>query len=176
MSLQQLRFPRTRIFSSDIDNELGAGALSVTDVQPDYTDIEYEDTATDAATVSEFMLRRGHDPAVGTPAAIAGRHLRIRTVSGSVTLDGQDEAIFIDPALAASITLTLPSASSLIPGKMYCIGDQSGVLTVLKTVTIARTGSDLIGGQTSIVLATAGAGITLVGDGSSGYAVVGQGL
>lgn len=71
---------------------------------------------------------------------------------------------------ANSITITLPLAS-IGNGKRVIIKDESGTATT-GTISIARSGSDLIDGQTSESLTTNYESITLVSDGVSKWFII----
>lgn len=71
---------------------------------------------------------------------------------------------------ANSITVTLPLAS-VGNGKRVIIKDESGTATT-GTISIARSGSDLIDGQTSESLTTNYESITLVSDGVSKWFII----
>jgi hypothetical protein len=54
-----------------------------------------------------------------------------------------------------NVTVTLPLGTSVVQGKTYIIKDESGLINVSASyqITVTRSGSDLIDGQTSFVIA-----------------------
>jgi hypothetical protein len=54
-----------------------------------------------------------------------------------------------------NVTITLPLGTSVVQGKTYIIKDESGLISTnsLYQVTVTRSGSDLIDGQTSFIIA-----------------------
>lgn len=74
----------------------------------------------------------------------------------------QDRTLFYD-ATAGAFTMTMPAISSVPTGWEVHIHETAGLGTAL---TIARTGSDLINGGTSVGLATPFSTMILVSDGS----------
>lgn len=79
------------------------------------------------------------------------KKLTVTVVSGSVTLDGDDE--FIVANSGAVFTITLPDSADF-PGKPFYISNKGA-----GTVTVAATGTDTIAGDASIELAQYKSGI-----------------
>jgi len=54
-----------------------------------------------------------------------------------------------------NVTVTLPLGTSVVQGKTYIIKDESGLISTngLYQVTVTRSGSNLIDGQTSFIIA-----------------------
>jgi hypothetical protein len=54
-----------------------------------------------------------------------------------------------------NVTVTLPPGTSVVQGKTYIIKDESGLISTngLYQVTVIRSGSNLIDGQTSFIIA-----------------------
>jgi hypothetical protein len=54
-----------------------------------------------------------------------------------------------------NVTITLPPGTSVVQGKTYVIKDESGLISTnsLYQVTVTRSGSDLIDGHTSFIIA-----------------------
>ena len=54
-----------------------------------------------------------------------------------------------------NVTVTLPLGTSVVQGKTYIIKDESGLISTngLYQVTVTRSGSNLIDGQTSFIVA-----------------------
>ena len=54
-----------------------------------------------------------------------------------------------------NVTVTLPVGTSVVQGKTYIIKDESGLISTngLYQVTVTRSGSNLIDGQTSFIIA-----------------------
>jgi hypothetical protein len=54
-----------------------------------------------------------------------------------------------------NVTVTLPVGTSVIQGKTYVIKDESGLISgnAAYRVTVTRSGSDLIDGQASFIIA-----------------------
>lgn len=82
------------------------------------------------------------------------------TGDANYTILSSDRGVY-HSALTAARTDTLPLANSVNPGQEFHITDFAGVATAVKTITLARSGSDTINGVTSIVAISAqyGAGI-----------------
>ena len=95
---------------------------------------------------------------------------------GSVTLTTLGACIFNTSPSASDyyvgvsngMTVTIPLGASLAPGKQYIIKDESGLAgtSVSSRVTVAASGSDLIDGQTSLVIALNYGAINLIWTGT----------
>jgi hypothetical protein len=70
--------------------------------------------------------------------------------------------------LTASMTLTLPAASGLLNGQTYVVKDEGGALDT-HAVTVTTQGSDVIEGQTSVVLESPYASIQIYCNGLNKY-------
>lgn len=78
-----------------------------------------------------------------------------------------DSVVYINAAFSAARTWTLPAASAYPTGRQLTILDTQGTVTPTNKLTIARSGSDLINGQTSYVLIAGFASLTLQSTGSA---------
>lgn len=78
-------------------------------------------------------------------------------------------------SMSAPRTVTLPLANSVNPGQQLIIIDESGTVNTTNTLTINRSGSDLINGSTSGLIRTAYGRAILYSDGTSNWtdAVIG---
>ena len=95
---------------------------------------------------------------------------------GSVTLTTLGACIFNTSPSASDyyvgvsngMTVTIPLGASLAPGKQYIIKDESGLAgtSVSSRVTVAASGSDLIDGQTSLVIALNYGAVNLIWTGT----------
>ena len=94
--------------------------------------------------------------------------LTTRAVTAATTPTNNDYVLLCDPA-GGAITVTLPLAASVQPGRAYFIRSTG----TTNAVTIARAGSDLIdGAATSITLAAAAVhGRFLVTDGTNWFTI-----
>ena len=90
------------------------------------------------------------------------RTIRTDSSSGSIVAGDQSISVVLVDATSGNRTETLPAASALT-GKFYTVKKTDASAN---TVTVARAGSDLIDGQTSFVLGTRYAAVTLISDGT----------
>lgn len=90
--------------------------------------------------------------------------------SSNYNIATTDDYIGCDSS-GGSFTLTLPLANTVQSGKRYIIKDEVGSATT-NNISIARSGSDLIDGQTGESLTTNYESITLVCDGASKWFIV----
>ena len=67
-----------------------------------------------------------------------------------------------------NVTVTLPLGTSVVQGKTYIIKDESGVISInsLYQVTVIRSGSDLIDGHTSFIIALNYGAVNVIWTGS----------
>src|SRR6266700_5446097 len=86
-----------------------------------------------------------------------------------------DRVVATSAAFTASRTWTLPAANAVNPGQSLTITDEANGITSTNTLVVSRAGSDTVVAQgttvSSITLASAGALITLISDGSSKWIV-----
>lgn len=75
--------------------------------------------------------------------------------------------------LSATRTATLPAASAYPAGRELVVADESGTVTAANVITIARAGSDLIDGTTSVDITKPYGFRRLQSDGVSKWTVVG---
>jgi len=73
--------------------------------------------------------------------------------NANYTVAATDVAVFQVGTMTAARTVTLPAASSVAAGIEIYIGDGSGTVSGTNTLTIARSGADLIDDATSVVIA-----------------------
>lgn len=96
----------------------------------------------------------------------------------SYTATAADRNIAVT-AVASSLTVTLPQASTYPPGQRIVVFDQSGQCAAGKTITVAPFAGDLINGSaapTAAVLNAAYLYIGLVTDGSTQWTIVDGGV
>ena len=86
-----------------------------------------------------------------------------------------DRVVATSAAFTASRTWTLPAANAVNPGQSLTITDEANGIASTNTLVVSRAGSDTVVAQgttvSSITLASAGALITLISDGSSKWIV-----
>jgi hypothetical protein len=100
-----------------------------------------------------------------------------RTTVGDAayTILSTDRLVVTSAAFTAARTWTLPAANALKAGTMIIVLDEQRTVTATNTLTIARAGTDTIeGGAASIVLASGGANVRLMSDGSSKWSLISQ--
>ena len=88
----------------------------------------------------------------GTPPPWYGVNPIQTGISSNYTALATDYYIGVN---GTNVTITLPLGTSVVQGKTYVIKDESGLILTngLYKVTVTRSGSDLIDGQTSFVIA-----------------------
>lgn len=96
----------------------------------------------------------------------AGMVHKRRVILSSTTIMNTDYYLAVYPT--ATVTLSLPSASSLSNGQTFVIKDEGG-LSGLKKIIIATTGMDTIDGQSTIELLSENAAISIYTDGTQKY-------
>jgi len=86
-----------------------------------------------------------------------------------------DRVVATSAAITASRIWTLPAANAVNPGQSLTITDEANGITSTNSLVVSRAGSDTIVAQgtavSTITLASAGALITLISDGSSKWIV-----
>ena len=93
-----------------------------------------------------------------------------RVVSASDSVLATDEVI-VTTGNAAAVTLALPAANTVVAGHSFTFKDGDGTAST-KNLTIARSSTDLIDGQTSQILVANYSSITIVCDGSSKFYII----
>jgi hypothetical protein len=93
------------------------------------------------------------------------------SIASSTTISPSDTYVVLEVDTTSSRTITLPLASSVAGGRIYIIKDVSG-MSRTNILTIARQGSDLIDGQSSIILNSNYGSVMVVGDGGSNYSIL----
>lgn len=96
----------------------------------------------------------------------AGMVHKRRVILSSTTIMNTDYYLAVYPT--ATVTLSLPSASSLSNGQTFVVKDEGG-LSGLKKIIIATTGMDTIDGQSTIELLSENAAISIYTDGTQKY-------
>jgi hypothetical protein len=88
----------------------------------------------------------------GTPPPWYGVNPIQTGVSSNYSAQPYDYYIGVN---GTNVTVTLPVGASVVQGKTYIIKDESGLITsnTAYRVTVTRSGSDLIDGQTSFIIA-----------------------
>ncbi len=88
----------------------------------------------------------------GTPPPWYGVNPIQTNISSNYTALATDYYIGVN---GTNVTVTLPLGTSVVQGKTYIVKDESGLISVngLYKVTVTRSGSDLIDGQTSLIIA-----------------------
>ena len=87
-----------------------------------------------------------------------------------------DVLVYTSVAFTGAHTWTLPTAANYGAGRILRVVDSLSTLTSVNALTLARNGTDTIGGLASIVLSQAGQAVLLVSDGNATWSVVGQGI
>ena len=80
--------------------------------------------------------------------------------------------VALTATIAATYTLTLPAANSVNTGTELLFVDEIGTITSTNNIKIKRTASDLINGDTIIVLSSAYSYSRLMSDGSSKWTLL----
>jgi hypothetical protein len=88
----------------------------------------------------------------GTPPPWYGVNPIQTNVSSNYAAQPYDYYIGVN---GTGVTVTLPVGTSVVQGKTYVVKDESGLITsnTAYRVTVTRSGSDLIDGQTSFIIA-----------------------
>ena len=88
----------------------------------------------------------------GTPPPWYGVNPIQTGISGNYSALATDYYIGVN---GTNVTITLPLGTSVVQGKTYIIKDESGLISTnsLYQVTVTHSGSDLIDGQTSFIIA-----------------------
>jgi hypothetical protein len=110
-----------------------------------------------------------------TPAAGAFTTLSLarHAVADAAYSVGTGISVVTYTSISAARIVTLPAANSFAAGQQITILDESGSCSATSTISVARAGSDTIGGVTyAAVLATPYARMTLESNGSSDWIVV----
>ena len=97
--------------------------------------------------------------------------------TGSISISPDDTSIGFG-TLTTPVTATLPLAANVSAGKTITVLDRQGSCTATNTITVARSGSDLINGLPAPINATLNvnyAYIILQSDGVSEWTIVGGG-
>ena len=90
------------------------------------------------------------------------------------TILSSDTYIFVDVNCGTTpLTVTLPAANAVTPGRWYVIADKTGSAAA-NNITVAASSGDTISGYSSFVLGTAYAGTIFISNGSNGWDVVGS--
>jgi hypothetical protein len=119
-----------------------------------------------AGNIRTSRLGVGVTPSVGLH--LAAGLARTRTArTGAYAATSNDGIVGMDTSGSAA-TVTLPAASSVPAGFELIIKDEGGVAaTAGKNITVTRSGTDLIDGQTSVNIATNYGVLRLYSNGSS---------
>lgn len=96
-----------------------------------------------------------------------GIKLKRTTVSDNYTVTTLDYFVGADSS-AGALSLTLPSAASVMSGQTFVVKDEGGAAGS-KPITIAASGGDTIDGSNSVVLRSPYASIQLYCNGSNKY-------
>jgi len=88
----------------------------------------------------------------GTPPPWYGVNPIQTGITGNYTALATDYYIGVN---GTNVTVTLPLGTSVVQGKTYIIKDESGLISIngLYKVTVVRSGSDLIDGSSSFIIA-----------------------
>lgn len=77
----------------------------------------------------------------------------VRATTVATTLTNQDSVLLVSPT-GGSINITVPDATTIQPGRGYIVRRDA---TATNTVTLVRSGTNLINGATSLAVGSAGA-------------------
>ncbi len=108
-------------------------------------------------------------------AAVAATIARTQVNDAAYTALATDRAIAVI-AITAARTVTLPAASAYPAGVTLTIFDESGACSATNTITVARAGSDTIGGLSAVALATPYGYLALQSNSSNKWTLVDQTL
>ena len=114
-------------------------------------------------------------PAVGDGATAGGwkvamaQRSAVANVAYSVLVT---DRIVAYTSLTAARAVTLPAASLFPAGERLTIIDETGACSTTNTITVSRTGSDTISGQTCVALNCSYAFLTLESNGSNAWTIV----
>ena len=117
-------------------------------------------------------LTNGGTGQQSAPAARGKRGLNIDELTVVASVDYQilpTDRTVAHSAVSAPLVDTLPLAASVNPGQQLVIEDIYGVASAVDTITIDAAGTDKINGASSIVIAQAYGGYTLISDGVSAW-------
>lgn len=119
----------------------------------------------------------GSNPILWTQVPSSGSFPLVRrpatTKTAGYAMTREDAIVPVDMvAAAASLTITLPSAATLPDGWSGSVFDLTGGTTALKTLTIARSGADVIDGAVSVVKVLAFASLTVQKSGTGRFKIV----
>lgn len=87
------------------------------------------------------------------------------------TILSTDRTVGLTATLTAARVWTLPAANSVNAGSEIVVADFAGGVTSVNTLTVQRSGSDMVNGASSTVLNSAFARVTLRSDGTSKWSV-----
>jgi hypothetical protein len=105
---------------------------------------------------------------ISVPAAIES--FTTISITGDLIIANTDSFVYIFTDTTVARSITLPLASSVTPGRMYCIKDISG-LARTNNITVNVTGGDTIDGASSLIQSSDYGLIWLVSDGSSKWSI-----
>jgi hypothetical protein len=149
------------IVAADLPVFIGSGATAAKGAVP---------APSTTAGTTKFLRE---DASWEVPTAVPGTTFPYLLTSSNLTLDATHYTVIGQPTANQTLTLPLASAHS---GRIYRIGVNKPTITDTWTVTIARSGTDLIDQhETSLILARHGENVTLQSDGVSHWRVVGDG-
>ncbi len=106
---------------------------------------------------------------ITTPANV--QVLEYNAVSVDTIIGAGDDFVVYDVDTTAAREITLPLASSVAAGRIYCIKDADG-LSETNTLTLSASGADEIDGETSQVLESDFGAWFVVGDGISKWSIL----
>jgi len=116
---------------------------------------------------SSVQLTDGGAP-VSVPASASS--FEVTLVTSDVVITNSDSFVYLIVDTSTTRSITLPLASGVSAGRIYIIKDQSGNAEA-NNITVNIQGTDTIDGQSSYVINSNNASITLVGDGAVNWYV-----
>lgn len=144
-----------------------AGTLNILATTAWSTSVAFSYGANSAANHRTALGSDNADNLTSGTVGIA-RLVNTQTVGNAdATVTAGKRDVLLTAALTAPRTFTWPLASAYPAGARVSFVDIANTLTAANTATLARSGSDLLNGATSIVLSTAGASPFLISDGVS---------
>lgn len=106
---------------------------------------------------------------VSTPGSV--ETLEYTTVNGDLTIDPNDDFVFLDVDTTSSRTITLPLASAVSEGRIYAIKDATGDSNT-NPMTIAAAGSDEIDTEASVTVESDFACIWVISNGVDKWSIL----
>lgn len=102
--------------------------------------------------------------------ANSGFVVRRTTTSGNLSITAAQNIIGVNTATAiASITLSLPNASTLSDGQMFVVKDEGGMADIRNITVSCSVSGQTIDGETTVVIESPYSAINIYSNGSNKY-------